>query len=155
MEAHLADQQQSTPADSSRLRVSLVPPGWIDRLWPQASLQLMDAVDQSEGRFTLADLYSKLISGGWQLWVVFTDSGQLVASITSSFVYYPQGKWLSGQFLGGERLEEWRDIFCDTFDRWARDNGCKNIEFTGRPGWARRLKPNGYRELFRVYQRDL
>lgn len=143
------------PDPPKGLKVSLIPPNLIDWVWAQAGPHLQMATDQSEGRFVLRDVYDRLITGDWHLWVVYEETGNLIASITSSFSWYPQGKWLSGQFLGGDRLDEWRDLFCDTFDRFARDMGCKAIEFTGRPGWGRRLKPNGYRELFRVYQRDL
>lgn len=161
MEQSIAVLDRSTPDASClpdpprELKVSLIPPNLIDWVWDQAGPQLQMATDQSDGRFNLRDVYDRLVTGDWHLWVVFEESGKLVASITSSFTWYPQGKWLSGQFLGGDRLDEWRDLFCDTFDRFAKDTECRAIEFTGRPGWGRRLKSNGYRELFRVYQRDL
>lgn len=137
------------------LEVSLVPAPEIHRIWGYVAPMLERSTDLSEGRYDLVDLAKKLASGEFHLWIVFEKRGVIVAAITSAFTWYPQGKFLSGQFLGGERLSEWRDLFCDVFDRWGRDNGCKAVEMTGRAGWVRVLKDNGYREVYRVLQRDL
>lgn len=157
MEQATASLVRSHPPDISPpdLKVSLVPQFELARVWPQVGPLLQEAADMSEGRFILEDIRQRLVQGEWHLWIVFEPDLNIVAAITSSFTWYPRGKWLSGQFLGGSYLAEWRDKFCNIFDRWAHDNNCVAIEFTGRPGWARALAPNGYREKFRVYQRDL
>ncbi len=139
----------------SELLISLVPHTEIIRVWDNVSSMLKMATDRSQGRYRLKDLKEKLMSGEFQLWVVFEPGFKVVAAITSTFTVYPQCKALHGQFLGGERLDEWKDRFCDIFDRWGRDNGCQIAEFSGRAGWAKPLAANGYREVFRVYQRDL
>lgn len=135
-------------------RVSLVPHSEIGKVWPKVSRYLKLASDQSYGRYRLIDIWEKLTSNEHQLWIVFDDD-QIVAAITSTFTFYPQCTSLHGQFLGGDRLEEWRDKFCEIFDNWGRDNGCKFIEFTGRPGWAKALAPNGYKEVYRIFQKEL
>ncbi len=137
------------------LLVSLVPKEELAALWPKVGNMLKRATDLSQGRYRLRDLLAKLTSGEFQLWIIFSRGGEIVAAVTSTFSIYPQAKALSGQFLGGERLDEWRDKFCEVFDNWGRDNGAKFIEFTGRAGWAKALQGNGYREVFRTYQRDL
>lgn len=144
-----------TSIEQPDLLVSLVPASDIAVIWNQVSSMLKRATDLSQGRYKLADLRDKLVSGEFQLWIVFTRGGEIIAAITSTFTIYPQGKALSGQFLGGARLEDWRDNFCEVFDNWGIDNGCKFVEFTGRAGWAKALQSNGYREVFRTYQRDL
>lgn len=145
----------TNPSDSSDLQISLVPHTDIENIWPKVSRYLKLASDQSYGRYRLADIRHKLETNEHQLWIVFDEDRNIVAAITSTFTLYPQFTSLHGQFLGGERLDEWRERFCDIFDRWAKDNGCRMIEFTGRPGWAKTLAPQGYKEVFRVYQRDL
>lgn len=113
------------------------------------------ATDQSEGRYGLNDLKDKLETGEFQLWLVFTRDYKILSAITSTFTQYPRCKALHGQFLGGEQLGEWRDEFCRVFDNWAIDNQCEIIEFSGRAGWSKALQPNGYREVFRTYQREV
>lgn len=138
-----------------KLDVSLVPLEYLAQVWPVVGPMLKRATDQSEGRYELEDLRKMLACEAFQLWVIFEPDMNIVAAITSTFTQYPQGKFLSGQFLGGERLDDWKDMFLKVFDQWGRDNDCDFVELTGRAGWSKVLAPNGYRELYRTYQRDL
>lgn len=140
---------------ADELKISLVPLFAIEREWERVSDMLKRATDQSEGRYDIEDVRERLLSGEFQLWIIFDRQLQIVAAITSTFTHYPRCKSLSGQFLGGDRLDEWKDEFCEIFDNWGRDNGCKFSELSGRAGWSRVLSPNGYREVSRTYQRDL
>lgn len=138
------------------IEVSLVPREAIPEIWDRVSHLLKRATDLSFGRYRLRDLKEKLISGEFNLWIVFEkDTGNILSAITSTFTQYPQMKSLHGQFLGGDRLVEWRDRFCEIFDRWGRDNDCQIIEFSGRKGWGRVLEGNGYKEVYRIYERTL
>lgn len=138
------------------LDVSLVQRHLINQLWPKVEPLLAKATEISEGRYEIDDLHDKLINeDDWHLWCVYEPDLTVVAAITSTFTHYPQGLALHGQFLGGDRLHDWQDMFCEMFDRWARDHGAKFIEFTGRAGWVRPLQRNGYRPVFTIYQRDL
>lgn len=142
--------------ERSILDASLIQRHFIRQLWPQVAPLLTRATELSHGRYDIADLYGKLLKDdNWHLWAVYEPDGTVVAAITSMFLHYPQGKFLSGQFLGGNRLEDWKDLFCDIFERWGRDNQCVAIELTGRAGWAKALAPNGYDEVYRTYQKDL
>jgi hypothetical protein len=141
--------------ERTKLDVSLVP-GWaINDTWPKVAPMLKRATDMSEGRYDLEDLKYKLLTGEFHLWVVFDQSLNIIAAITSTFTIYPQAKSLAGQFLGGERLGDWQDTFLEVFEKWGKDNGCQFVELTGRAGWKRALEPNGFRETFRTYQKEL
>lgn len=137
------------------VKVSLVPSWEVPNVWDRVSRMLKLATDQSQGRYGLNDLKEKLVSGEFQLWLVFDLDYNILAAVTSTFTIYPQGKFLAGQFLGGEGLDRWKDEFCRVFHNWGRDNKCVAAEFTGRAGWAKVLADNGYREVFRIYQVDL
>jgi hypothetical protein len=137
------------------IKVSLVPSFEVVNVWDKVSRMLKLATDQSQGRYGLNDLKAKLVSGEFQLWLVFDEQFKILAAVTSTFTVYPQGKFLAGQFLGGENLDLWKDEFCRVFHNWGRDNKCVSAEFTGRAGWARALAGNGYKEVFRIYQVDL
>lgn len=139
------------------LHVSLISPKGVDKVWSKVGPLLTKSTVLSEGRYDIVDLYERLKSGAFQLWVVFQTDTTIVAAVTTMITDYPQGRFLSGQFLGGDdhRMDEWRDLICDTLDQWGRDNACKAVEFSGRSGWKKQLAGNGYREVFRAYQRDL
>lgn len=124
-------------------------------MWPLVEAMFKRATDLSAGRYELDDLMLKVFRGDFTLWIVIEDHDRIIAAITSSFTNYPDGRFLSGQFLAGDKLDEWREPFCELFDRWGRDNGCKAIEFVGRAGWAKALAPQGYKEIYRIYQKEL
>lgn len=137
------------------LQVSLVPSEEVPKIWDKVSHMLKQATDLSYGRYGLNDLKKKLLEGEFHLWIIFDDDYSIVAAVTTTFTYYPSMKTVHGQFLGGDRLPEWRDLMCDILDRWAIDNSCQMVELSGRAGWAKVLEPNGYKEVFRTYQREL
>lgn len=144
----------SSPMEDE-LEVSLVPVFAIETEWPRVEKMLEVATSMSAGRYDIGHLKEKLLTGEFQLWVIFDKRFEIVAAITSTFTVYPKCKFLSGQFLGGDRLADWKDKFCRIFHNWGRDNGCKAVELTGRAGWSKVLEPNGYREIYRTYQKDL
>jgi hypothetical protein len=138
------------------LQVSLVPPQFVDQVWNECVPHLRHAINMSAGRYNMHALYDKLISGEFHMWIVFDHNRKIIGVNTTTFHHYPTGErsvW--GQFLGGERLAEWQDQMCDIIARWAKDNKCSFIEFTGRPGWGRLLSRNGYAEEYRTYRKDL
>ena len=140
---------------ADELQISLVPLFAVEKEWDRVKNLLKVATDMSGGRYRISDLKQKLVSGEFQLWVIFDQKFEIIAAVTTTCIEYPDGKFLSGQFLGGTRLDDWKDKFCDVFDGWGRDCGCKSVELTGRSGWSKVLAPNGYREMYRTYQRDL
>lgn len=147
----------SPKEDERELDVSLVQKAYVKQVWPKIAPMLAKATEMSEGRYTIDTLYDKLVNdSSWHLWCVYEPDMTIVAAITSTFTRYPTGmKVLHGQFLGGQFLDEWQDMFCDIFDRWGRDNECQAVEFCGRAGWMKPLRRNGYRPVFQIYQRDL
>lgn len=140
---------------ADELQISLVPLFAVEKEWDRVKNLLKAATDMSGGRYRINDLKQKLTTGEFQLWVIFDQKFEIIAAITSTCTEYPDGKFLSGQFLGGSRLEDWKDKFCDVFDQWGRDCKCKSVELTGRAGWSKVLAPNGYREMYRTYQKEL
>lgn len=139
---------------ADELQVSLVPPGEVSRVWAAVGGQLDRAVHLSNGRYLLEDVRDELEQGNAHLWIIFDpETKEIVASATTNFAHYPRCKALYGKFLGGDRLDEWQDKFCDILDSWGRDNGCTIVEFAGRAGWSKTLKSNGYEESCRIYER--
>lgn len=143
------------PPRDLKLSISLVPCWEVHRVWPKVEAMLKRATDRSEGRYDIEDLKEKIEKGEVDLWIVFDGDLQVIAANTTTFTEYPQGLFCSGQFIGGSRIDEWQDDMCALIENWARDHGCKAIEFSGRSGWGRLLARNNYREVFRIFQRDL
>jgi hypothetical protein len=45
--------------------------------------------------------------------------------------------------------------FVHVLETWAKARGFEMIEFWGRKGWDRLMRPYGYKETFRIVQKRL
>lgn len=159
------------------VKISIVPPDHVDHVWGQVMPLLKSATDHSSGRYTVGSVYELIAGGHCHLWIGFElgipgpleghhdgavprrdvlPGGRLkiIGAATSVFTIYPGGRWLTAQFLGSSDMERCRD-FLPIFERWGRDNECKGVEFSGRLGWGRALRKDGYEEFHRFFQKEL
>jgi len=122
----------------SNCKVSLVHPESIDAVWNTvyAHIELMSP--HSEGELLPEDFYEALISGDMQLWIA-TNDGEIMASMISQVIPYPQKTVLRIISIGGESMGEWLQ-FLPTVEDWALAIGCTSLECWGRKGWLKILK---------------
>jgi hypothetical protein len=133
------------------MEVSLVPPQLIDGLWPRIFPHLSKASEYTFGRYEPEDILDVVAGGEAHLWVVF-DGEDIVGITITRFWQYPRKRCLDMLFIGGDDGFSWKDPMLETLQRWARDNGCDVIESSGRPGFARAFKDDGYKMLWQVYE---
>lgn len=133
------------------MEVSLVPSQLIDGLWPRIFPHLSKASEYTFGRYEPEDILDFVVSGEAHLWVVL-DGGDIVGITVTRFWQYPRKKCLDVMFLGGESLNEWKDLMFDTLHSWAHDSSCVAIEASGRVGFARLFKDRGYTPLWQVFE---
>jgi hypothetical protein len=133
------------------MEVSLVPPQLIDGLWPRIFPHLSKASEYTFGRYEPEDILDIVAGGEAHLWVVF-DGADIVGITITRFWQYPRKRCLDMLFIGGDDGFSWKDPMLETLQRWARDNGCDVIESSGRPGFARAFKDDGYKMLWQVYE---
>ncbi len=67
------------------------------------------------------------------------------------FQQYPRKKYLYMMFVGGVNIERWYSIGITTLRKFAGDTGCDGVEATGRLGWERVLKNDGYTSRWKVF----
>jgi hypothetical protein len=133
------------------MEVSLVPPQLIDGLWPRIFPHLSKASDYTFGRYEPEDILEFVVSGDAHLWVVF-DGEDIIGITVTRFWEYPRKKCLDMVFIGGDEGFSWKDPMLEILQRWARDNGCDAIESSGRVGFARAFRDDGYKMLWQVYE---
>jgi hypothetical protein len=133
------------------MEVSLVPPQLIDGLWPRIFPHLSKASDYTFGRYEPEDILEFVVSGDAHLWVVF-DGEDIIGITVTRFWEYPRKKCLDMVFIGGDEGFSWKDPMLEILQRWARDNGCEAIESSGRVGFARAFRDDGYKMLWQVYE---
>jgi len=100
--------------------------GWIE-----------SALEYGGGTHHYEDIVEAIVAGTMQLWPA--KDSCLVTEIT----VFPRKKVLH-VFLGGGDLDEIIDMHSSVV-QWAKDQGCESLTMTGRKGWLRALKDNGWK----------
>jgi hypothetical protein len=133
------------------MEVSLVPPELAEGLWPRIFPHLSRAAEYTFGRYEPEDIFDAVLSGQIHLWIVI-DGDEIIGITATRFWQYPRKKCLDMVFIAGDEGLSWKDAMLSVLQHWAYDNGCEVIESSGRPGFSRALKDDGYRLLWQVYE---
>lgn len=133
------------------MEVSLVPPQFVQGLWPRIFPHLSKAAEYTFGRYEPEDIFDAVASGAAHLWIVLGDDDITGITVTR-FWEYPRKKCLDMVFIAGDEGFSWKDDMLAMLQRWAYDNGCDAIESSGRTAFARVFKNDGYRMLWQVYE---
>lgn len=131
--------------------VSLVPPEHVQALWPLTLKYLNRAAEYTFGRYEAEDILEFIMTGDAHLWVAF-GGDELKGITVTRFWEYPRKKCLDMVFIAGDEGFSWKDDMLKMLQHWAYDNGCEVIESSGRPGFARAFKDDGYKLLWQVYE---
>ena len=123
---------------------SLIPPQYIDSCWGKVEGFIEKAAKYTYGRYTVSNIYDLVKEGDYQLWVAI-DGQDFKGAVVTNIITYPQRKLLGLQFCGGEELDTWKEPMLNLLKQFAKDVGCEGLESTGRPGWAKVFKNDGYK----------
>ena len=89
-----------------------------------------------------------------QLWVNFDREGVQGAFITK-ISNYPQKKILCVLLLGGNEFMKWRDEADALLNAFGKENNCEYVELFGRKGWGKMLKDINYKEVTRLFAKEI
>lgn len=121
------------------MEVSIVPNEYVEGCWEQIEGYLEGAAKYTYGRYTVDDIKDCITDYDYNLWIAYEDN-KIYGAVVTQFIHYPRCKMLSMQFCGGVELKRWKAPMLDILQRWARDNGCVAVEYTGRTGWVKIFK---------------
>ena len=139
-----------------RLDIALIPYGRIAGVIPAILPYLMESAERSRGRAAVDDILRFLFSGEMQLWVVFdADTQQAHGHFITEVKQYPQCKMLVIQYaaMTPNYMVEIEDLMQRYAEEYAKQAGCRGIEFIGRPGWKKHAEHYGYKAQSVMYQR--
>ena len=138
------------------MRVSTVPKEAVKHVWSDVEELLKKSVaDTSRGKIDLIDILNGILTDVYVLWVVLDDEDKMIAAITTRIATYPRRKSMVLDFVGGSKLNEWKDIVIETIGRFAKENDCQHLEGYGRKGWERALRGNGFYSEYIAYRMEL
>ena len=94
------------------------------------------ALEYSHGTHEFIDVVDAILSGKMQLWS--NEHGCAVTEV----IDYPRKRMLH-VFLAGGSKEAISDL-SEPALKWAKDIGCSDLTLTGRKGWTKALKNDGW-----------
>jgi hypothetical protein len=133
------------------IEVSMVPRQYIDTCWSRVEPFAKKAAEYTYGRYTSDDIYDSIVEHDYQMWVAMEGS-EFKGLVITNIVNYPKRKLLAMQFCGGVDLKLWKEPMLALLKRFGSEMGCDGIESTGRPGWAKVFKNDGYKATWVTYE---
>tara|TARA_R100001460_G_scaffold19492_2_gene40597 strand:- start:836 stop:1264 length:429 start_codon:yes stop_codon:yes gene_type:complete len=134
-----------------------VPREAIDIVWPDVINMLNKAVETSEGKYHINDIYEDLTKGFYNLWLIIDDKGEdkVVAALTTRLIKYPNRSAMAMDWVGGKRMAEWLPIAMEKLSSFAKDCGCSHLEGYGRKAWIKVLKRYNWKPEYIAYRMEI
>tara|TARA_R110002012_G_scaffold89358_1_gene219449 strand:+ start:1131 stop:1538 length:408 start_codon:yes stop_codon:yes gene_type:complete len=125
----------------------------VEVWWPLVEEYLNTALEYSLGEYSITDIKNACISKNMQLWVKLgkETKGAFVTKIAK----YPQKNLLIVILLGGNEFQEWRDEADALLNAFGKQNNCEYVELFGRKGWGKMLKDIDYKEVTRLFAKEI
>lgn len=133
------------------MQVSAVPAEYVKEVWPDVTEYMQGAADYTYGRYEVSDILDLITDYDYTLWIAFNEEG-IKGAVVTNFSDYPRKRMLCMQFCGGVQVNTWQGPMLELLQRWSRDNDCDGIESTGRTGWSKIFKSDGYKPLWQTYE---
>jgi len=137
------------------VNVSLVPADCVDDIWAAVKDMLQPAVQVTNGRYMLYDVYAALKAGEMNLWIAFGDDREILGCEVTRVTDYPSRRVLTSLFTAGRNIRLWKDPMMGIMVRWAEDNQCTAIEGYGRKGWLKMLDAYGVKQTLILFEKDI
>lgn len=133
------------------MQVALIPTEQVYNVWSRTYPFMEKAAEYTYGRYLPEDILDSIVQYDHHLWLAF--EGEDIKGITvTRFAQYPRIRCLDMVFCAGDEGMEWKDPMLKILQHWAYDNHCDRIESSGRVGWAKIFKNDGYKALWQVYE---
>lgn len=127
----------------------------LEEAWPTVAPMLQPCIEMLNGEFNLDDVWLRLHSCDWQLWVVVEGSiSKFYGAVVTEVILYPRKKVLRILLLGGEEFAKWLDLF-KYIEDWAVGQGCSGAEAWCRPGMSKHMKTLGFVPKLTVQLKNL
>lgn len=134
------------------MQVSLIPPEHVYDVWSRTQGFMEKAAEYTYGRYTPDDILVSLTDYDHLLWIAFDEDKDIKGITITCFKQYPRKKCLDMVFCAGDEGMEWKDPMLKMLRHWAFDNECDTIESSGRLGWSKIFKGDGYKPLWQTYE---
>jgi len=125
----------------------------VEVWWPLVEEYLNTALEYSLGEYSITDIKNACILKNMQLWVKIGK--QAKGAFVTKIAKYPQKNLLIVILLGGDEFQEWRDEADALLNAFGKQNNCEYVELFGRKGWGKMLKDIDYKEVTRLFAKEI
>ena len=125
----------------------------IEAWWSLVQEYLITALEYGLGEYSIGDIKNACKSKDMQLWVKMDR--EVKGAFITKIAKYPQKNLLCVILLGGDEFQEWRDEADALLNAFGKENNCEYIELFGRKGWGRVLKDIDYKEITRLFAKEI
>ncbi len=125
----------------------------VEAWWPLVEEYLITALKYSLGEYSIDDIKNACISKNMQLWVKIGKKAK--GAFVTKIAKYPQKNLLIVILLGGDEFQEWRDEADALLNAFGKQNNCEYVELFGRKGWGKMLKDIDYKEVTRLFAKEI
>lgn len=126
----------------------------VSTYWPEVAPMIQLALNETDGEWSLGDVYESLIDESRALWLVLRG-GKIIAAVTSRIDEYKSGLRVGViDMAGGEGFKDW-SMFTDYISPFYKQMGCAKLEIAGRLGWSRLHTDKGFKIRYYVMRKDL
>ena len=126
----------------------------IDGWWSLVEEYLNAALEYGLGEYSIEDIKKACLLRDMQLWVKFDKEGVQGAFVTK-IAQYPQKNLLCVILLGGNEFIKWRDEADALLNAFGKEHNCEYVELFGRKGWGNMLKDIDYKEVTRLFAKEI
>lgn len=134
------------------MQVYLVAPHQLIDVWEKVKPLISAACEHNNNRYNSEDYIKNIKVGRMQLWIALANEIKGIA--ITMIVNFPRKKCCVIDVFTGSGLEELLE-FLPLIERWAIENGCKQMFAHTRIGLSRKLKSQGYHATHTVLEKDI
>ena len=125
----------------------------VEAWWPLVEEYLNAALKHGLGEYSIADIKSSCKSKDMQLWVKVGKKAK--GAFVTKIAKYPQKNLLCVILLGGDEFHTWRDEADALLNAFGKQHNCEYVELFGRKGWGKILKDIDYKEVTRLFAKEI
>lgn len=114
----------------------------IERIWPTILPKIKGAIESENGDYHPEEIKGWLKTGHCQLWL-HNPHGDIQSLCITMVDKTEKRKFATIILAAGKDSQEWAECV-KILEKWAIAEGCSHIEYVGRRGFEKLLKPMGW-----------
>jgi len=151
----LAEKQQI----KKEVNILYIDPTDLPRYWSLVQFMLAEGLKYDGNPMSLKELRKKLMTGEYQLFMMFgSDDGEkykVFGCFVTRIQQLPNFRQVEVILLKGEKREYWQKEAALAIENLGRQHNCQRLAVLARPGWKNFLEPFGWKVKRYLYQKEL